>query len=227
MTRVPNLGTLVPGMGTSIRNRAAARAAEASHGSLAATLFGKTRRAILSLTFARPGEPFYLRQLMRAAGVGRGTVQREVEALTRAGILRRIVRGRQVYYEANPECAVFPELRSLVVKTAGVADVLRGALAPLAERLRVAFVYGSVARGAERPGSDVDLMVIGDAGFGEVVAALATAQDILGREVNPTVYPPDEFRSKRAGRQHFVSSVLKGEKIFVVGDERELARLAK
>lgn len=214
-------------MGTSVRNRAAARAAEAGAGGLAATLFGKTRRAILSLVFARPGEAFYLRQLMRAAGIGRGTVQREVEVLTRAGILRRIVRGRQVYYEANPECPVFPELRGLVVKTAGVADVLKGALAPLAERLRVAFVYGSVAHGAERSGSDIDLMVIGDPAFGEVVVALAPAQEILGREVNPTVYPPDEFRAKRAARHHFVSTVLKGKKIFVIGDERELARLAR
>jgi len=166
-------------------------------------------------------------QLIQHAGLGRGSVQRELEFLARAGIARRTVHGRQVYFQANPACPIFPELRSLVVKTSGVADVLRAAFAPLASRIRVAFVYGSVARGEERRASDVDVMVVGEATFSEVVDALASAQDALGREVNPTVYPPDEFRAKINAKHHFLVTIIKGDKLFLIGDQRELGRLAK
>jgi predicted nucleotidyltransferase len=165
--------------------------------------------------------------LTRLAALGRGTVQRELDFLTRAGVARRTVRGRQVYFQANPESPIYAELRGIVVKTTGVADVLRMALAPLAGRIRVAFVYGSVAHGAERPGSDVDVMVIGDTSFGETSDALAGAQAALGREVNASVHSADEFRAKLAAGQHFIRSVAKGGKIFLIGDARELARLAK
>jgi predicted nucleotidyltransferase len=154
-----------------------------------------------------------------------GGVQREVKRLAEAGIIRRTVRGRQVYYQANPECPVFGELKGLVVKTAGAADVLRDALAPLAQRINVAFIYGSVARLGQKSGSDVDLIVIGDVSFGDVVSALRTAQETLSREINPSVYLPAEFKSKLKARHHFLSSVLRNEKVFVMGDEHELARL--
>lgn len=141
--------------------------------------------------------------------------------------MRRTVRGRQVYFQANAECPIYSELRGPIVKTAGVADALRMALAPLAGDIRVAFIYGSVARGKERRASDVDIMVIGEVSFAEAAEALARAQDAIGREVNPSVYPPDEFRAKLGARRHFLLSVLKGEKIFLIGAEHELARLAK
>ena len=101
------------------------------------------------------------------------------------------------------------------------------ALAPLAERVRAAFIYGSIARGTERRVSDVVIMVIGDVSFAETAEALGRAQEAIGREINPSVYPPGEFRTKLAAKHHFLRSVLKGEKIFLIGDERELARLAK
>jgi len=191
---------------------------------LSAALFGQTRRAILALLYGHPDEAYYLRQLVRSAGLGLGAVQREVKRLADAGIFQRTVRGRQVYYQANPECPLFEELKSLVVKTAGVADALRDALAPLAGQINVAFIYGSVARFKQRSGSDVDLMVIGDVSFGDVVSALGAAQELLHREINPTVYSPAEFRSKLKARHHFLSSVLRNEKVFVIGDEHELAR---
>jgi predicted nucleotidyltransferase len=191
------------------------------------SLFGKTRQALLALLFTRPDEELLQEQLILHAGLGRGSVQRELEFLARAGIARRTVHGRQVYFQANPDCPIFPELRSLVVKTSGVADVLRAALAPLASRIRVAFVYGSVARGDEKRASDVDVMVVGEAAFTEVVDALARAQDALGREVNPTVYPPDEFRTKVNAKHHFLVTVIHGDKLFLIGDQRELGRLAK
>jgi predicted nucleotidyltransferase len=193
---------------------------------LSAALFGKGRRAILALFYTRVDEAFYLRQVARVTGVGLGAVQRELQQLSRAGIITRTVRGRQVYYQANPTCPIFSELKSLIVKTAGIADVLRTALAILSDRIDIAFIYGSVARGTEIRTSDIDLLVIGDATFGDVVSALGPGQDMLGREINPTVYPKAEFKAKAKAGQHFLRAVMKGPKIFLVGDESELARLA-
>ena len=191
------------------------------------SLFGRTRQALLALLYTRPDEEHLQESLIQLAGLGRGTVQRELEFLARAGVVRRTVRGRQVYFQANADSPIHAELRSLVVKTVGAADVLRGALAPLQGRIRVAFVYGSVAAGAERRGSDVDVMVIGEASFAEVSEALAGAQKTIGREVNPSVYAPADFRAKLAAGHHFLRSVAAGEKLFLIGDDRELARLAK
>ncbi len=133
--------------------------------SLSATLFGKTRRAVLALLYSHVEEHFYLRQIARTAEVGLGAVQRELKKLSEAGIIRRTIRGRQVYYQANPECPVYPELKSLVVKTVGVGDVLRTALVPLADRINVAFLFGSLVRGDERSSSDVDVMIVGNVTF--------------------------------------------------------------
>lgn len=216
LTRVPNVGTFVPKMGS-----------EPATAPLAATLFGKTRRAMLAQFYSHPDEAFYVRQLIRAVRGGLGAVQRELKELTQAGIIQRQVRGHQVYYQANPRCPIYAELRGIVLKTAGVGDVLCGHLAPLAGRIRAAFVYGSVARGEEKEGSDIDLMVIGDVSFGDIVTALGPAQNALGREINPTVYSADEFHKKAAAKHHFVTTVIKGPKLFVLGEERELTRLVK
>ena len=191
------------------------------------SLFGKTRQALLALLYARADEEYLQESLIQLAGLGRGTVQRELEFLARAGVARRTVRGRQVYFQANPDCPVYAELRGLVVKTAGVADALRRALAPLAGRVRAAFIYGSVAKRAERRGSDVDVMVIGEVSFAEASEALARAQNAIGREVKPSVYAPADFRAKVGAKHHFLRTVLRGEKIFLIGDEHELSRLAK
>jgi predicted nucleotidyltransferase len=194
---------------------------------LLTTLVGKTRGAVLALFYSRVDESFYLRQVVRLAGAGLGAVQRELQRLSTAGILLRKVQGRQVYYQANPSCPIFSELQGLILKTAGAADVLRAALAGLSDRTNVAFLYGSVVKGTATAASDVDLMVVGEATFGEVVEALEPAQEKLRREVNPTVYPPEEFRKKVAGGHHFLQAVLKGPKVFVLGGEDELARLAQ
>ncbi len=193
--------------------------------SLSSALFGQTRMAILALLYGHPGESYYLRQLVRSAGLGLGVAQREVKRLSDAGIIRRSVSGNQVFYQANPDCPIFPELKGLIVKTAGVADVLRLALAPLAGRIQVAFIYGSVAKLIQRNSSDVDVMVVGEPAFGEIVSALGGAQETLGRDINPTVYSRTDFRSKVKAGHHFLTTVLKGEKVFLIGDEHELARL--
>jgi predicted nucleotidyltransferase len=194
---------------------------------LSRILFSKTRRAVLSLLYGQVDDAFYVRQIVRAAGVGLGAVQRELKQLSDAGIIQRIVRGHQVYYQANPLCPVFAELKKLVLKTVGVGAALKAALAPLGDRINVALVYGSIARSEEHRESDVDVLVVGKVTFAEIVSSFSEAQKAIGREINPTVYPPTEFRSKVAAGHHFLNTVLRGPMLFLVGDKRELARLAK
>jgi len=190
-------------------------------------LFGKTRQRLLALLYRRADQEHLQERLIQLAGLGRGTVQRELEFLARAQVVRRLVRGRQVYFQANRESPIYGELRGLVLKTAGLADALRAGLAPLAGGLRVAFIYGSIAKGTERRASDVGVMLIGDVSFAQASDALGRAQEALGREINPSVYAAADFRAKLAARHHFLRTVLAGEKIFLIGEERELARLAK
>ncbi|WP_324664276.1 nucleotidyltransferase domain-containing protein [Dehalococcoides mccartyi] len=195
---------------------------------LSSLLFGKTktRRAILSLLYGHSDDAYYLRQIVRTIGFGLGPVQREIKQLTDVGVIRRSESGHQVYYQANPDSPVFKELKSLITKTVGVTDTLRTTLASLVDRIVLALIYGSIARGEEKRHSDIDLLVVGSASFAEVVKALHDAQEKLGREINPTVYPIEEFRSRIAEEHYFIRDVLSGEKIFVIGDEHELKRLA-
>lgn len=193
----------------------------------ATVLFGKTRRAVLTLLYGHPTETFYLREIARISGTGLGAAQRELAQLTAAGLVARRASGRQVYFQANSKSPIFADLRNIVTKTFGVADLLRSALDGLVSRIRVAFLYGSVARGQENESSDVDLMVIGDVTFSEIVAALAPCQEKLGREVNPTVYPVREFRSRLSKDHPFLREVLRQKKVFLTGNQRELGMLAK
>ena len=190
-------------------------------------LFGRARRLILGWLLGHPDETFFLRQLVRQTGLSPGSVQRELAALVSAGLVKRTTQGRQVYFQADSESPVFPELRSLFLKTAGVADVLRDGLRPLTDRIVAAFVFGSAARGELRNDSDIDLLVVGDVSFGEVVGALSKAQRVLGREVNPTVYPLTEFRAKLGDGHHFLNAVLNEPHVLVMGDRDELEGLGR
>lgn len=203
------------------------RTAPAPAADPATVLFGRSMRAVLALLFSHPEQAFYLREIARAAGTAPSSLQRELAALTGAGLILREARGHQVYFRANAASPLFQELRGIVVKTFGVADVLRGALAPLARRIRAAFVYGSLARGEARPESDVDVMVIGEVAFADVVERLQPAEATLRRSVNPTVYPPVEFSGKAAAGNAFLAEVLQAPKIFLIGGEGELRDLAE
>jgi predicted nucleotidyltransferase len=194
---------------------------------LCSGLFGKTRQAVLALLYGRADSSFYTKQILDAVKIGRGTVQRELKNLTDTGIIIREVQGRQVYYRANARCPIFDELKNIVRKTFGMADVIRESLAPNADKIRVAFIFGSVARSTDDRRSDVDLMVVGKISFGDVVSLLTPAEQKLGREVNAVVYPVAEFRKKVKEDHHFVKTVLEEEKIFVMGDKDELRRLAE
>ena len=216
MPAVPKRGTIVPNMSTVF-----------DMDNISRTLFGKTRRAVLSLLYGQVEDAFYLRQIVRAAGAGLGAVQRELKQLSDAGIVKRFVRGHQVYYQANPQSPVFAEVKNLVVKTVGVGAALQAALAPLADRIDLAVIYGSIARSEEHRESDVDVLVVGKVTFAEVVSAFSEVQETIGREINPTVYPLSEFRSKLAAGHHFLSTVLREPMLFLIGEKRDLAGLAK
>ncbi|MFH1150507.1 MAG: nucleotidyltransferase domain-containing protein [Actinomycetota bacterium] len=193
---------------------------------IASALFGKTRRSILALLFTNPARSYYLREIIRDLGLGRGSVQRELENLVSSGLVERHIRGNQVHFRANTASPVFDELKMIMLKTAGLAEFLGEALEKLGDRVLVAFIYGSAARGDLKADSDVDLFIIGSASFRAVVAALARAQDALGREVNPSTFTREEFRSRVSSGEHFVNEVLQGAKIFVIGDAYELEKLA-
>jgi len=195
--------------------------------SLSKLLFGQSRRSILALLYGHADEQFYLREIARRAGTGIGATQRELGQLTEAGLLHRLRRGNQVYYGANRENPIFQELKSILAKTSGIRDILLEGLARLADRVKLAFVYGSIARGEEKASSDVDLMVVGSVSFKDVVAALSEIERKLGREVNPTVFGLREFHEKLAAKNHFLSTVAKEKKLFVIGDEREFRRLGQ
>ena len=194
---------------------------------LCSGIFGKTRQAVLALLYGRADTSFYTKQVMDAVKIGHGTVQRELKNLTAAGIIIREVQGRQVYYRANEKCPIFNELKSIVRKTFGVADVLRQSLTPEADNMQVAFIFGSIARSSDDRRSDIDLMVVGRTTFGDVVSLLKPAEEKLGREVNPVVYPVAEFKKKVKEDHHFVRTVLEAEKIFVIGDEDGLRKLVE
>ena len=185
--------------------------------SVCSALFGKARRTILGITYGRPGESFYLRQIARAAGVGLGAVQRELARLAAAGILTRTVSGKQVYFQANAACPVFDELRDLMLKTTGLADVLRAALAPLAGGIVAAFVYGPLASGEAGKGVAADVMVIGNVPGTQVSAALAHVEGRLGRPVRGVVHSPAEFRRLVAADDAATRAALDGPKIHLIG----------
>lgn len=185
---------------------------------LAAALFGKSMRAILGLLYGRPEKRFYVREIARAAGMTPSSLQRDLATLQRAGIIERREEGRQVYYRADPRCPIFEELKAIAAKTFGVAEVLRTALRPKAKRIHAAFVYGSVAKGTAAPGSDVDLLVIGDLAPSEVAVDLAKARERLGREVSLLAYSPAEFAALAAEGNSFATRVLQGPVIWLIGD---------
>jgi predicted nucleotidyltransferase len=180
---------------------------------------------VLAATVVPPDREWYLSDLAAHLRVSPSSLQRTLRKLTDAGILlRREDRGR-VYYRADPECPILPELTGILTKTVGVADRLRDAMAPLAGHINAAFVHGSIAEGRERSESDVDLIVIGDPPGVELAAAIRPLNDVLGRPVNVTRYSAEEFRAKTAAGHPFLSKVLKRPRIFVIGDEQELERL--
>lgn len=181
-----------------------------------ALLFGEDYRRLLGLLLMRPDQDFHVREISRLTGVDAGNAQRALKRMEQTGLLKSSRAGNQVRYKANRACPIFPELQGVIRKTVGLADVLREALDPLSGRIEIAFIFGSVARGEEGPASDIDLMVVGNVSFDEVVVALHPLHERLGREINAVVMKRPEFR-RRLKEGSFVARVMGGEKIMLLG----------
>jgi predicted nucleotidyltransferase len=196
-----------------------------THAKPAEILFSAYRRQMLGLLLLRPEERFHVREIARLTGIPAGSLHRELKLLAEGELLLRQEIGRQVFYQANRQSPIYEELAGIFRKTTGLAGVIREALLPLAGKVDLAFVFGSVARGKERGGSDVDLFVLGKVSFTAVVGALADVHDRLGREINPVVMTSNDFAEK-SRTDPFVQRVVKEPKIFVMGDADDLAELA-
>ncbi len=210
---VPKMGAIVPNMGM-IKDEPIG---------LGDVLFSKTQRQVLGLLFGAPDKSYYANEIVRHAGVGSGTVQRELEKLTGAGLLTVSQVGNQKHYQANRQSPIFEELRGIVIKTFGLSDTLRSGLSGFAQRIKAAFIYGSVAKATDTASSDIDLMIVSpDLSYAEVMARLAEAESRVGRTINPTLYKPGEFARKRAEDNAFVNRVLEQPRIFLIGTEYDL-----
>jgi predicted nucleotidyltransferase len=190
-------------------------------------LGSRLRAKVLGWLFTHTDESFYVRQLTALLDLDSANLSRELARLENMGLLASSTSGKQKYYQANQKCPIFNELHSLMVKTTGVADILRSALNPASHQIKAAFIFGSIASRMENRASDIDLMIIGDISFGDVVELFSPAEKTLHREINPVVYPVEEFHQKVKSDAHFVKTVLEGEKIFLIGDENELNRLCQ
>jgi len=187
-------------------------------------LFSRTQQRVLGLLYGQPERSFFANELIALTGSGSGAVQRELLRLSESGLVTSRVVGRQRHYQANAQAPIYDELRRIMVKTAGFVDPLRAALAPLASRIRLALLYGSVAAGTARAMSDVDLLVVAeDVTLEELYKAFASSETRLGRKVSPTLYTASEYEKRRYSRNPFLTKLLAGAYIPLIGDPRAIA----
>jgi predicted nucleotidyltransferase len=190
---------------------------------LAGALFSKVQLSVLGLLIGQPDRSFRISEIIRLAGSGSGAVQRELEALTAAGIFTVSSTGSQKLYRANRQSPIFEELYGLVLKTVGLLEPLKKALKPYQSKIEIAFVYGSIAKGTDIAKSDIDLMIIGEQiAYGDIFMALQNAEKTLQRPINPNLMTPDEWRQRRSNKSAFVTKILEQPKMFVLGTDNEL-----
>lgn len=211
-------------MGTKSPGRVSEAAALYAQANLSDALFTATQRRVLACLFGQPGRSYSVRELIQATSAGSGAVQREVARLSGSGLLSMEQVGNQKRYRANPDSPIHDELAAIVRKTFGLADPMREALAPLADHIQAAFVYGSVAKGQDTGDSDIDLMLLSDAlAYGDVMAILHPLEEQLGRTVNPTLYTHADWRERIESGNSFVTRVLAQPRIWLIGGEHDLA----
>jgi predicted nucleotidyltransferase len=195
---------------------------------LADTLFTKGQQRVLGLLFGHPDRSFFANEIIRHAGGGAGAIHRELEALTKAGVLSENRIGNQRHFQANPACPIFDELHRIIRKTFGIAGVLHEALQPFTQKIALAFVYGSVARGEETANSDIDLFIISQTlAYPDIFPALAETEKQLARTVNPTIYKQGELERKQDEGNAFANRMLVQPKIFIIGNENDLPKPAQ
>lgn len=192
--------------------------------SLADALFSGTQQRVLGLLFGQPGRSFFATELIALAGSGSGAVQRELKRLVGSGLVTLARVGNQCHYQANPDSPLFVALNDIVLKTSGLAEPIQSALLPLAEKVLAACVYGSVAAGADTAGSDIDVLLVAEAlTLEEAYAALEPVEQRLARKISVTLYTPAEFSRRKAGGNAFLTKVLAGPIIPLLGDIHALA----
>lgn len=183
------------------------------------------RQRLLAATLLPPGREWYVSTLATYLSVTPSTLQRDLTRLSASGILLRRREGNRVYFKADPECPILPELRQMLVKTVGLVDQMREALAPFSSSIRCAFVHGSVARAEEASESDVDVVAIGGVRLLELALPLRSLREQLSREVNVTVYKPEEFAKKAKSGHHFIHELMVRKKLFLVGSDDDLGKI--
>jgi predicted nucleotidyltransferase/predicted transcriptional regulator len=192
---------------------------------LAELLSSRARAEIFRLLLSGTGEELHVREIERRSGLNDSTLRQELRKLVRLDLVQSRKDSNRVYYRAKTESPLYPEIRNLVLKTSGLADALKSALED--KRIRVAFVFGSIARGEEKAGSDVDLMVIGRLGLRDLSRLLSGIEKKIGREVNPHILREEEFQKRIRAKEHFVSNVMETPKIFIIGSQRELEAMGR
>jgi len=197
-------------------------ASEGAPTSLADALFTTTQQRVLFLLFGQPNRSFYASEMIERTGSGSGAVQRELKRLASSGLVTVKRIGNQMHYQANPDAPVFEELCSLVKKTVALAEPIRESLIPLGDRVRLALLYGSVAKGTDTAASDVDILIVADGvTLEDVYAALAPVESELARKISPTLYTPEELEQRQASHNPFLARVLAGEHLVLIGSEHE------
>jgi len=182
--------------------------------SLGDALFTKTQQKVLGLLFTKPDQSFFANEIVRWAGLGKGTVMRELEKLHAAGLISRVQIGNQSHYQANRGCPIYADIIAIVRKTFGIGDAIKAALATLVPQITQGFIYGSIAKGEATAGSDIDVMLVGEElSYGHVMELLAPVEELLGRTINPTLYTAQDFTSKLAAGNHFLQRVMEQARI--------------
>jgi len=192
---------------------------------LSEILSSRSRAAIFKLLFSGMEKELHVREIQRRSTLNDSTIRQELRKLVRLDLVKGRKDSNRIYYRANKENPLYPELRNLVIKTTGVADVLREALRD--GRIQLAFVFGSIAGGEETAGSDVDLLVIGEIGFRSLSELLSGVSEKIGREINPHVMNKDEYSKRMKSNEHFITHILKSPKIFIVGVDHDLEAMVR
>lgn len=209
---IPNLGTILPNMGTKphVVN-------------LSNALFSKVQQRVLALIFSHPERSFYTSEIVRNVSSGVGAVERELSKLERSGLVSIERIGNQKHYRANQAAPIFEELRGLVEKTVGLAEPIKKSFEPYADAIKSAFVYGSVAKGADTADSDIDLMVIGDdLNYADLYTATQNVESKLRRKVHPLFLSPEDWQRKTSDKGSVFSKITHSPKLFIIGSEKDL-----
>jgi len=223
---VPILGAIIPSMGTYNRKINSGKAQSKLHNPtkskysvITDALFSSTQKKLLTIFFSRPERSFYTREIIALVDSGSGAVQRELNRLGESGVLTVKTIGNQKHYQANAESSIFSEIQGIVIKSFGIVDTIRYGLQSLKADISCAFIYGSLAKGTMHARSDIDIMLIADnLTLSEIFSVIKPIELQLEKNINPIIYKKDEFFSRIKTKNHFLTKVLEGDTIPLIGD---------